>query len=64
MPKELSGRPAARVRALFETDALSFRLPPGATFADLADRIAHAAARTNSKAIAVAVTLGTAPTGG
>jgi hypothetical protein len=64
MPKQFIATPAARVRALFETDVLSFSLPPGATFGDLADQIENAALRTNSKAIAVAVTLGTAPSGG
>ena len=50
-----AARLGSRVTALFEDAALSFRLPVGATFADLADWFAHVAARTDSKAVAITV---------
>jgi hypothetical protein len=57
MPATRQELPAARVRALFETEALSFPLPRGATFADLADRIEFVAELARSRPVAIAVTV-------
>ena len=51
---------AISVTALFEAQALSFLLPAGATFADLAELLEKACVRSNDRAIAVSAVLGTA----
>lgn len=48
---------ASRVTAVFKTGALSFSLPAGTTFEDLAARLEGLCA-ANGKAIAVAVRVG------
>ncbi|HEV2300652.1 MAG TPA: hypothetical protein VGR91_03695 [Stellaceae bacterium] len=51
---------ASRVTALFKTGALSFPLPAGTTFQDLAAHLEGLCA-SNGKAIAVAVRVAAAP---
>jgi hypothetical protein len=52
---------ASRVTALFDTAALSFPLPAGATFQDLADHFEHVATRTGGKPVAITVRLASQP---
>ena len=49
---------ASRVTALLEDEALSFLLPAGATFEDLADQLARLCARMHTKPVAVTVRIG------
>ena len=51
---------ASRVTAVFKTGALSFPLPAGTTFEDLAAHLEGLCA-ANGKAIAVAVRVGASP---
>lgn len=58
--REISGTALSltRVTALFEGGALSFLLPGGATFEDLADRVDQLGARVDGQVIAIKVRFG------
>ena len=60
LPSNPKAASASRVTALFKTGALSFPLPAGTTFEDLAAHLEGLCAR-NDKPIAVAVKLAAPP---